>query len=179
MHPAAAIKAEFHGQLCLFKGFSAAFLRPGLEGSVLVETSLGFHADVIFDSHRDFPYFEGDSISSAKGHLPSSRRAINLLNCGKAFLDTLLPTNPTLFVINLNASRAAYYSLTIVFPRGIHQAVATAWIIEFSPCSHRGGHGLARGQFTLVSRYLLVLFFPLHSASVSVFVLQKGVGKHP
>lgn len=74
------------------------------------------HDDVIFDLHRDFPHFEGDSFSSAWGHLPSFERAINLLSRGKVFLDTELPTNQTLFVINLNVSRASCYALPVVFP---------------------------------------------------------------
>ena len=74
------------------------------------------HDDVIFDLHGDFPHFEGDSFSSAWGHLPSFERAINLLSRGKVFLDTELPTNQTLFVINLNVSRASCYALPVVFP---------------------------------------------------------------
>lgn len=136
------IEPEIPSWLCPFKEFSTPFLRPGLEGPVLVEVSMGHHGDVIFDSHRDFLYFEGDSFSSAKGYLPSFKRAINLLNCGNAFLDMKLPTNPTLFVINLNASRASYYTLSVVFPWGTHWAVASDRIIEFSPHSD-GSHILA------------------------------------
>lgn len=63
-----------------------------------MEISVGCHEDAVSDLHRDFPHFEGDSFSSAKGHLPNFKIALNLLNRGKAFLDTELPpkTRPCL-----------------------------------------------------------------------------------
>lgn len=117
-------KSELCAQFCLFKGVSNTFLRLGLEGPVWVEASVGCHEDVVFDSHRDFPHFEADSFSLAKGHLPSFERAVSLLNRGKAFLDTELPTNQALFVINLNASRAPHSTLPVAFPGGAHRAGA-------------------------------------------------------
>lgn len=59
-----------------------------------METFVDCHEDVISDLHRDFSHFEGHSFSSADEHLPSFERALKLLNCGKAFLDTELPKKP-------------------------------------------------------------------------------------
>lgn len=123
----AVFKTEFYAWLCLFKGVSTAFLRPGLKGLVLMEASIGCHEAVISDLQRDFPHFEGDSFSWAKGHWPSFKRAINLLNHGKIFLDMKLQ-NQTLFIMKLNASKASYYTLPVVFPWGIHRALVMVWM---------------------------------------------------
>lgn len=164
MSALAIFGSELHARFCLFEGVFTAFLRLALEGPVWVEISVSCHEDVIFDSHRDFPHFEGDSFSSAQGPLPSFERAINLLNRGKAFLDTELPTNQTLFVINLNVSRASCYTLPVVFPWGVHRAIATVRKTvqpSFLSCGlHFNG-----GQwffFFFVSKYLFsfVFFLP-------------------
>lgn len=80
------------------------------------------YGDVIFYSQGTFCILKGGNFSSAQGYLPSSERAINLLNCGKAFLGTELPIN--LFVISLNAFRASCCSFPGVFPWEAPQAVA-------------------------------------------------------
>lgn len=77
-----------------FEGDSFTFLRLGLEGPILVETFLDGHRDVISGLPRVFFNFEGDSFSSAEGHLPSFERTLNLLSRGKAFLDRELPKEP-------------------------------------------------------------------------------------
>lgn len=121
--PLATITSKTWASSVLFKGFSTAFLRPGLEGPLWVETSMCCYGDVIFLFTRHFLYFEGGNFFSAQGYLPSSERAINLLNCGKAFLGTELPIN--LFVISLNAFRASCCSFPGVFPWEMPQAVAS------------------------------------------------------
>lgn len=98
-----------------FEGDSFTFLRLGLEGPILVETFLDGHRDVISGLPRVFFNFEGDSFSSAEGHLPSFERTLNLLSRGKAFLDRELPKNQTLFVTNVNASRVSCFSCPVVF----------------------------------------------------------------
>lgn len=143
----AIVKSELYAWLCLFKGVSTAFLRSGLEDPVLVEISVGCHEDVISDLYRGSLHFEGDSFPSEKGHWPRFERAINLLNRGKAFLDSELPKNQTLFVINLNASRASYYTLPVVFPWRVHWALAMVHMTVFSPLSYQVGEVLEGSCF--------------------------------
>lgn len=138
---------------------------------------MGCHEDVIFDSHRDFPHFEGDSFSSAQGLLPSFERAINLLNRGKAFLDTELPTNQTLFVINLNASRASCYTLPVVFPWGVHWAVAMVRKTMHSPHFYHVGYVLMEGSIFFCLYLFSFVFFFTCSTSVWPFAPQNGACK--
>lgn len=138
---------------------------------------MGCHEDVIFDLHRDFPRFEGDSFSSAQGLLPSFERAINLLNRGKAFLDTELPTNQSLFVINLNASRASCYTLPVVFPWGVHWAVAMVRKTMHSPRFYRVGYVLMEGSNFFLSVPVFICLFFTCSASVWLFAPQNEACK--
>lgn len=117
-----------------------------------METSVDCHENVIFDSHRDF--WEGGGFSSAKGRLPSS------LNRGKASLDLTLPTNQTLFVINLNASRASYQTRPGVFPWGTHRAAATVWKTLCSPHSYRVGHAAGRAVIFCLQVAVSFIFLP-------------------
>lgn len=130
-----------------------------------METSVGCHEDVISDLYTGFPHFEGDSFSSEKGHWPSFERVINLLNRGKAFLDSELPKNQTLFVMNLNVSRASYYTLPVVFPWGVHWAVAMVHMTVFSPLSYQVGEVLG-GSCFFVPRCLF--YFSVPSICVGV-----------
>ena len=148
------------------KGVSIALLSLGLGGPVWVGTSRGCHEDVIFWITQGLSTWERGGFSSAKGCLPSSKRAINLLNCGKAFLDLKLPKNQDLFVINLNASRALYQTclvsppgpLTRLCPRFGKLSVVLLLVLRAT--RHTGQYFLSPGS--------CFICFPLSSASMWV-----------
>lgn len=101
--------------------------------------------------------------------MPSFERAINLVNCGKAFFGTELPI--TMFVIILNALGASCCSFPGVFPWEMPQAVAACGVL--SSFSSRKPH-FSRGLLSFVFRCLLYFFFLFHLACMWVFILQKG-----
>lgn len=153
--PLATVKSKTWTLSVLFKGFSTVFLRPDREGLLWEETSMCCYGDVIFLFTRHFLYFEGDNISSAQGYLPSSERAINLLNCGKAFLGMEHPIS--LFVITPNAPRASHCSFPGVFPWEMPQAVAASGCLSLVFIPSRELH-FSKGQLTFLSGCLFDSF---------------------
>lgn len=133
---------------CLFKARSR---RPTLRGNIYVLLWWCY----FFFIHRHFLYFEGDNVSSAQGYLPSSERAINLLNCGKAFLGMERPIN--LFVITPNAPRASHCSFPGVFPWEMPQAVAASGCLSLVFIPSRELY-FSKGQLTFLSGCLFDSF---------------------
>lgn len=103
--------------------------------------------------------------------MPSFERAINLVNCGKAFFGTELPI--TMFVIILNALGASCCSFPGVFPWEMPQAVAACGCLSSVFILIQEATFQQRAvKFCL--QVSVGFFFLFHLACMWVFILQKG-----